>query len=299
MKLSKQSKKRIREALAEDVGKGDVTSRTFMPRSLWGHAVIRAKGRGVVCGGAVIKEVFRLKDKRLKVTQKVQDGEWVRPGKIMFTVIGSLSSILSAERTALNFLAHLSGIATLTRRFVDKTRGTKAQILDTRKTMPLWREIEKYSVRCGGGKNHRLDLSDEGLIKNNHLVVLKCLNGKKFKKLTPQFLSARVKKFKLPLEIEVRSLTELKNFLKASIFPNRYLLDHFSIRNLEKAVLFNQTFSDHQKANFCTPLLEASGNVHLRNIRKIAKTGVDRISIGMITHSAPALDISLNIVAVS
>src|SRR3989338_5776396 len=172
LKISNRSHSLIRQALQEDIGKGDVTTNVLIPAALSGGASIVAKEGGILCGGSVVQEVFRTVDPRLNVSQKVSDGTHVSKGKKVFVIRCRVASILKAERVALNFLSRLSGIATLTRKFVLETKGTRAKIYDTRKTTPLWRELEKYAVRTGGGESHRFGLWDEVLVKDNHWIAL-------------------------------------------------------------------------------------------------------------------------------
>ena len=280
-KISSQTHFLIQQALREDIGKGDITTRALIPSSAIGKARIEAKEAGILCGGPIVSEVFRQMDPKLKVFQRIRDGAKVRKGQIVFLLRGRIKSILTAERVALNFLSRLSGIATLTNKFVGKMRGAKAKILDTRKTTPLWRELERYAVRCGGGQNHRFGLWDEILVKDNHWQFVK----------SAQKMSHALQLTKrkgIPVEIEVAGLRQLERLLNQKFVPNRILLDNFSVSDLKKAV--RMTRRARPKL-----LLEASGGITLSNVRQIAKIGVDRISIGALTHSAPALDFSLEI----
>jgi nicotinate-nucleotide pyrophosphorylase (carboxylating) len=287
-KMSYQTRARIAAALREDVGRGDVTTRTFVPRNVRTRACIEARASGILCGGPVVKEVFRVADRRLRLIQKVSEGAHVSRGKKLFTIEGRASSILRAERLALNFLGHLSGIATCTNRYVRRVRGTRAQIFDTRKTTPLWRELEKYAVRTGGGQNHRFGLWDEILVKDNHWHVMwKRLNETKCQYYGDRMKPARRKK--IPIEIEVASLRQLKHILEGDLLPDRILLDHFSPRALKRAVGLVRTRRPK-------PKLEASGNVSLANVAGVAKSGVQRISIGALTHSVLNFDVSLTLV---
>ena len=276
-KLSNKTRVLIHEALREDIGSGDITTKTLIPPSLHGTAYIQAKENGVLAGGEVVWEVFRAVDIKLKVQQHVSDGGRVRKGEKVFSIRGRIASILKGERVALNFLSHLSGVATLTRRFVDRAKGTKAKIYDTRKTTPLWRELEKGAVKTGWGFNHRFGLWDQVLAKDNHWAALGKENGRAFQ---------RLKKRGKFVEIEVRDLKELVYVLPFK--PDAVLLDNFSIPKLKIAVRIAAAFRNR-------PILEASGGIHLANISKIAKTGVDRISVGALTHSAPAVDFSLEL----
>ncbi len=281
LKISKEIRFLICQALREDIGTGDITTEALVPRGLTGEASIDVKQSGVLCGGPVVLEVFRQIDPKLVIKQKVKDGKKVRKGQAVIFIRGRVQSILKGERVALNFLGRLSGISTLTHEFSKRIRGNKAKIFSTRKTTPLWRELEKYAIRSGGGKNHRFGLWDEVLVKDNHWVVLK-LSPRKLRNL------AMARRRKIPIEIEVANLKELKGLLSGDFCPDRILLDNFSVRELKKAVQIVK----HMQPKI---LLEASGGITLSNVREVAKTRVDRISIGALTHSAPALDVSLTL----
>ena len=286
-RISNQSRSFIRKALREDIGSGDITTKIFIPDGSVGEAYIEAKASGIVSGGAVVKEVFCLVDSHLKVDQRISDGRRVSKGKKIFRIRGRVSSILRGERVALNFLERLSGIATLTDQFVQKTKGTRAKILDTRKTTPLWRELEKYAVRTGGGENHRLGLWDEVLVKDNHWKAMRS----HLERTKCRYFASRLENMrrKTPMELEVESIQELNHLLEGDFYFDRVLLDNFSVSELRRAVQIVRRKRPHL-------LIEASGGVALDNVRQIAKTGVDRVSVGAITHSAPALDFSLEIV---
>ena len=291
----------LRRALREDIGRGDVTTEALIPRHQRGEAVIVAKERGIFCGGTVAQEIFKLRDASLKIRLDAKDGSRIRKGQTVLAVRGRIRPILEAERVALNFLGRLSGIATLTRTFVDRIRGTKAKILDTRKTTPLWRGLEKYAVRCGGGENHRSGLWDEVLVKDNHWAAIMSTpslrggrqadeaikNSRLLRAL--RALAMTKKSRRIPIEVEVQSLKELAHLAEGTLVPDRILLDNFTIKELRRAILFVNGLRRKK------PLLEASGGIHLTNIRQVASTGVDRISIGRLTHSAPAIDFSLKI----
>ncbi|OGX05572.1 MAG: nicotinate-nucleotide diphosphorylase (carboxylating) [Omnitrophica bacterium RIFCSPLOWO2_12_FULL_50_11] len=287
-KISKSTRSLIRLALREDLGRGDVTTETLIPHRLKGEARIVANDLGVLCGGAVVKEVFRLIDPHLSVVQNVRDGDRISSGKAVFVLRGRLASILKGERVALNFLGRLSGIAMLTNQFVRKVKGTRAKIYDTRKTTPLWRELEKYAVRQGGGGNHRFGLWDEILVKNNHWNAIRPL----LIETQCQYFGDRLRpvlgRNRLPVEVEVRTMSEFTHSLEGRFHPDRILLDHFNTRELKQAVRLTRHFQPR-------PLLEASGGVSLSSVRAIARTGVDRISVGAITQSASSLDFSLKV----
>lgn len=264
----------IKTALKEDIGKGDVTTKLVLPQKKQVTAAIIAKEKGVLAGINIAQQVFYTLDKKLKFLAKQRDGNRIAPNTTIALVSGDARSILTAERTALNFMQHLSGIATTTNKYVSAVKGTKAQILDTRKTIPGLRTLEKYAVRVGGGRNHRFGLDDMILIKANHI---KTAGG-----IEPALLSAKKgNRKRLKLEIEVKNLGEVKTAL--SLNARLIMLDNMGLKEMRKAVRLG-------KAKF-----EASGGINLRNVRKVAKTGVDYISVGALTHSAPALDISLQI----
>ncbi len=266
----------IDRALREDIGPGDVTTGATVPAGARGRGAIVAKAHGVICGLPVASAVFRAVDEGISLSPRARDGEPVQPGDVVAVVEGSLRGILTAERTALNFLARLSGIATLTARFVEAVAPYRAVILDTRKTTPGWRYLEKYAVRCGGGRNHRMGLYDMVLIKDNHIAVCGSI--------TEAVRRVRTAGAALPVEVEVRNLEELREALELGV--DRILLDNFAVEEIAEAVRI---------AAGRVPL-EASGGVTLENVAEIAATGVDYISVGALTHSAPALDLSLELV---
>lgn len=307
MRLSLRTRSQLKAALAEDVGRKDLTSEIFIPRRAGAEAYVFTREAGIFCGEPLARELARIADPALRLKFSVKDGARIRKNQKLLEIRGNTRSILALERTLLNFLGRLSGIATLTRRFVERVKPYRVLILDTRKTTPLWRELEKYAVRAGGGKNHRFGLWDEILVKDNHWAAMwDLLNETKcryfMKRLRPALKQRRV-----PVEIEVKSLKELIHLLEGNYAPDRILLDTFSVRNLRRAVrLVRRIFSRRknvgadlrarpQGAHRGAPLLEASGGVTLENVRAVAATGVDRISIGRLTHSPPALDFSLQI----
>ena len=287
--ISTKTKFLIRKALKEDLGTGDVTTGAFIPNGLFGEASIIAKSEGVLCGGLVVKEVFRVVDPRLKVVQKVSEGSFLTKGKRVFLIRGRASSILKGERVALNFLGHLSGIATVAHRFAQAVKGTQSKIYDTRKTTPLWRELEKYAVKTGGGKNHRFGLWDEILVKDNHWFAIRSMLEKTHCCYFSQRMQPLLKRRRIPVEVEVASITELKHLLGGDFLPDRILLDNFSVSKLRQAV-------ETVRKKRLKVLLEASGGITLKNVRQVAKTGVGRISVGALTHSAPAFDFSLKLI---
>jgi quinolinate synthase len=265
----------IELAIAEDVGPGDVTSESVLPpdRTLYGR--IRAKQDGVIAGLPIAEAVFARIDPALRFTAHVQDGERVTPGDLVATVCGPARTMLAAERLALNFLQQLSGVATLARAFVDAVAGTGATILDTRKTHPGWRALEKYAVRMGGAQNHRMGLYDMLLVKDNHIEAAGSIPA--------AVERARAAHPDLPVEVEVKDLQELEQALALDV--DRIMLDNMDVEGMRAAV---------ERAGGRTPL-EASGGVSLDDAAAIAATGVDFISVGALTHSAPALDLSMKI----
>ncbi len=273
----------IENALKEDLGHGDVTTNNLVPEDLKGVGLLRAKQDLILCGIKVAEEVFRIVDSELLFTSFRKDGENIKRGEVIAEIRGKISSILKGERVALNFLQHLCGVATYTKKFVEKVQDLPVKIIDTRKTLPGFRVLEKYAVLCGGGSNHRFGLSDGVLIKDNHIKA--CGSVKE---------ALRRAKNTIPhvyrLEIEVKTLKELEEALEAGV--DAVLLDNMDPPTLKKAVQIAQQKAPHI-------LLEASGGVSLENVREIAETGVDLISIGRLTHSAPAADLNLKIVSVS
>ena len=272
----------IRLAVREDLGTGgDVTSRIFPVRADCGSVAVVAREPGVSAGAPLLEMVFEKFEEEIAIAVRMADGQKLLPGDVVAEVTGPPRSLLSGERTALNFMTHLSGVATLTERFVSAVAGTGAEILDTRKTLPGWRVLQKYAVRCGGGTNHRMGLHDGVLIKDNHLAALPLGTT-----LADAVRSAREKAPDgLPIEIEVDSIAQLMEVLPGG--PDIVLLDNMSNPELAEAV----SIRDRDAANV---LLEASGGVTLETVRGIAETGVDRISIGGVTHSAGALDVGFD-----
>jgi nicotinate-nucleotide pyrophosphorylase (carboxylating) len=287
-KPSKTTHDLICAALREDIGLRDITTEALIPSDLKGEAHIDIKKAGILCGGPVISELFRILDPGIEVVAKVRDGEKARAGQKVFVLRGRIRSILKGERVALNFLGFLSGVATLTNNFVKRVRGSGAKILDTRKTTPLWRELEKYAVRTGGGTNHRFGLWDEVLVKDNHWLAIRKLLKEHTHTYFYKQLRVAFDGKKIPIHVEVESVEELKELLTNGHAPTCVLLDNFSLNGLKQAVKIAR--KSHPKL-----LLEASGGVNLSNVHQIAKAGVDRISIGALTHSSSFLDFSLHI----
>jgi nicotinate-nucleotide pyrophosphorylase (carboxylating) len=269
-------------ALAEDIGDGDVTSRYFIPEDRIARAFVAVRKEGVVSGVEIAARVFTKIDPELKVEVLIADGSRVGPGAILIRVEGSARSILTAERTALNFLQHLSGVATLTSQYVDVVKGTRARILDTRKTTPGYRLLEKQAVVNGGGVNHRLGLYDRAMVKDNHLVAEGGTEA-----IQAAIFRLKEEKPGVEVELEADHSAQVLDFL-AMDGVDHILLDNMSLEELREAVA--------ARGERAAPLLEASGGVTLETLRDIAETGVDFISVGALTHSAPALDIGLDFI---
>lgn len=278
------AKKEVRDlisrALKEDIGSGDVTSLALVSRGASSEAVIIARNPYVVSGTGVARDVFRQVDRTLKCNIAVTDGQSVKKNDVIMRISGKVRSILTAERTALNFLQRMTGIATLTSTFVKKVKPHGTMILDTRKTTPTLRCLEKYSVLCGGGRNHRMGLYDRVLIKDNHRKLW-TEHGERG--LDVAVKEARRKYPGTEVEIEVESMGELRCVLTA--MPDWVLLDNMAPRQLKECVAF---CGGRIK-------LEASGGISLKNIEAVAATGVDAVSLGCLTHSAPAADLSLEL----
>ncbi len=265
-------------ALNEDIGAGDVTSEYFVPASQRSRAKIVAKEEGVLAGLEIAAEVFRRVDQKIEIRFLAEDGDPVTPRTYVMEVEGPSRALLTAERTALNFLQRLSGIATKTRSFVALTEGTSARILDTRKTTPGWRVLEKGAVLAGGGTNHRMGLYDRAMVKDNHLVAEGGLE-----ELQNAINRLKTEKPSVEVELEADRLDQVEAFLKLD-GVDYILLDNMSNEQMAEAV---------KMRSGSTPELEASGGVNLDTVAGIAKTGVDFISVGAVTHSAVALDLSL------
>lgn len=277
----------IKSSVAEDLGSGDLTSKLFFSNKQRATTKIVPRQPIIVCGMDIIKQVLRCYSKELKLKVRINDGQPADNGEVIATITGPLAAMLAAERVLLNFLQRLSGIATLTNKYVKAIKGTNAKILDTRKTTPGWRQLEKYAVRCGGGHNHRMGLYDAVLIKDNHIASL----GKNFKP-TLEKIIAKAKKLKNIQFIEVEVDDAEGQFDKVLQIAgiDIILLDNMSPKQLAKAVKKRNAIGGKGGA----PLLEASGGIKLENVAKIAATGVERISVGAITHSAVAVDIGLD-----
>ncbi len=329
----------IQLAIQEDIGEGDITTENIIPGDLIIEGVFTAKENGIVAGLPIVEYFFSKLDKDVFLKRISKEGTLVQKGDTLVTVHGSARTILTGERIALNFLQRLSGIATLTAQFVEHIMPLKTPIMDTRKTVPGWRYLEKYAVAAGGGVNHRMGLYDQVLVKDNHLDIMKQKNhktnivkkrgseshashmkDKKFQKTegTPHnalsdknsgessrngafphisiienvvsLVKQKIKRDIL-IEVETRTLEEVMDALRAEV--NIILFDNMNPRQLKEAVTVVKDWKSAKNTHW--PLTEASGNITLENVQVVAQTGVDRISIGAITHSAKALDISLEI----
>jgi nicotinate-nucleotide pyrophosphorylase (carboxylating) len=270
----------IARALEEDLGHGDITTDTLIPDALIGRAILLAKGEGVLAGLEVAGRVFRKVESTLEFKVIIPDGSRIKRGDVLATVAGRIAGILKGERTALNFVQRLSGIATQTARYVRKLKGTRVYIADTRKTTPGLRMLEKYAVRMGGGTNHRLHLGDGVLIKDNHLAALRFMGMslkdivRKARENTPRDLE---------VEVEVTSVTEALEAAAAG--ADIVMLDNMKPEDMRQVM---STLSGKVR-------VEASGGINLDTVRTVAETGVTFISAGALTHSAKALDISLEL----
>jgi len=263
----------IRHALSEDIGSGDITTLCTVKENIWLRGRLIAKDDGVIAGCEVFSRTLRMLDNRIEVDWFVSDGDWVSAKMLLAEVNGPGQAMLTGERTALNFLQRMSGIATASSRFQEAVAGTKAVILDTRKTVPCLRVLDKWAVKIGGGQNHRFGLFDMVLIKDNHISAAGSITN------AVNLVREKDSENRL-IEVEVKNLTELEEALQLNI--NRILLDNMSPDQMREAVKMTNGRAE----------LEASGNVTIDNIRSIAETGVDYISSGSLTHSVRALDIS-------
>lgn len=279
MKIPYSVREIIRIALEEDIGNGDITTSLLIPEDNESRALIIAKGNFVVAGIPFVKEVFAILDEEIRFNVFINDGLKVMKGDIIAEVCGKTRSLLSGERVSLNILQRLSGIATLTNMFVERVHGLSVKIVDTRKTTPGLRFMEKYAVRIGGGINHRFGLFDGILIKDNHIEAVGSI--------TEALRLSRGGQHLAKIEVEVENLNDLKEAVEAG--AGIVMLDNMSIKDMKKAVKIVRG----SKRNI---IIEASGNITLNNVREIAETGVDLISIGALTHSATAADISMKIV---
>lgn len=268
-------------ALEEDCAFNDITSKGIIAKNATATAVLLAKHDGIICGLDIFKKVFLKLDKNFSFKAFVKDGDKIKKGTVILTMKGPAYQMLCAERTALNFIQQLSGIATLTNKFVETVKGKNTFIYDTRKTIPGLRHLSKYAVKCGGAKNHRMSLADMVLIKDNHLVFIENL---------PETVAKLRKKYKKVLiQVECENEKNIKDALEAKV--DMIMLDNIKDKDLKK---FINIIRDKSTKTY-KPQIEISGGMNLKRIKKYANLGIDRISIGMLTHSAPALDISLKI----
>jgi len=271
----------LEAALAEDIGSGDVTSIATVPENALCEGVIFAKEEAIICGTQIAQEVFKQVDGKITVEIITPDAQIAPEGWEVLRIKGPARGILTAERTALNFLQHLSGIATLTHKYMEQIAHTKARLLDTRKTLPGWRKLQKYAVACGGGTNHRIGLYDLVLVKDNHLKLMNRENPGDF-----SVAVARARNLfpGLKVEIEAESFQEFQHALDAG--ADIILLDNMTCEQMSKCVV--------SAGGRCK--LEASGGVNLQTVKQIAETGVDFISVGALTHSVRAVDLSLELI---
>jgi nicotinate-nucleotide pyrophosphorylase (carboxylating) len=276
--FDEQVRKLIANALNEDTGRGDITSELLIPENLLSKAYILIKAPGVLAGGDIAHRVFLAVDPTIDIESLIPDGARIKPGDIVINIFGKVRGILKAERVALNFLQRLSGIASQTAEYVSAISGSRSLIYDTRKTTPGMRAIEKYAVRMGGGKNHRVDLGDAVLIKDNHIAALRTL-GMNYYEIVEKMKQNAPRGMKI--EAEAQTVEEALDAVKAGV--DVVMLDNMGITDMVRAV---ELIAGRAK-------VEASGNITLKNIREVAATGVDIISIGALTHSVKALDISL------
>ncbi len=285
----------VQSAIKEDIGNGDITSEIFIPKDSESEGIFIAKEDSIVAGLPVARYVFSQIDKNLVFTSNIEEGSKASKDTTIANVKGSTLSILSAERLVLNFLQRLSGIATLTNRFVERVKGHKTQIMDTRKTTPAWRYLERYAVRVGGGINHRMGLYDQILIKDNHLKIMG-VNREKNGSFTELIKKARSQIDNgVLIEVEIEDIIHVKDALDAGV--DIIMFDNMEPSKISEAVNMVRAYEKVQRtATDKAILTEASGNITLENVEAYAQTGVDRISVGVITHSAKSLDISLEIV---
>jgi nicotinate-nucleotide pyrophosphorylase (carboxylating) len=273
-------KQLIDQAVTEDLGQGDVTTDALIPKTQQGKASIVVKANGIIAGVEVAKQVLLKIDPELKIAILIEDGTEVKPGDTVAKIEGRVVSILKAERVALNFLQHLSGIASETGHYIQAIKGLPTQITDTRKTTPCLRTLEKYAVRVGGGKNHRMHLGDGILIKDNHLAALRHQELS----IKETVLKARQRASpELKIEVEVKTIREAVEAAEAG--ADIIMLDNMELEDMRQAVQLIKG----------SALIEASGGITLDKVRAVAETGVNLISIGALTHSAKALDISLEL----
>lgn len=268
----------IKKAVKEDMGKnGDITTDSIISPGKKGRAILKAKSDGIICGLHVFEDTFFYIDKDLKIETFFNDGDRIVKGDVVAVIKGSLNSILKAERTALNFIQRMSGISTCSNQFAEAVKGTKAEVLDTRKTLPGFRTLDKYAVKTGGAKNHRIGLFDMFLIKDNHIAAAGGIT-----KAVEKALKYRKKNgLDSKIEVEIKNIDEFKEALELEV--DWIMLDNMSVEDIKKCV----------KLNKGKKKLEISGNVSLERVRELAETGADYISVGALTHSVKAMDLSL------
>jgi len=286
MILNRDIKNIIKSALKEDIGREDITTLLTIPYHFKVNTAIIAKEDGVLCGIDIVKRIFKLK-RNVKFIQIKKDGDKFKKNDYIAYINGEARSILPYERVALNFLSFLSGVATTTANFVEKIKNTNVKILDTRKTIPNLRILQKYAVKIGGGFNHRKALSDAILIKDNHLRAGKYIKDGKLDEERLAKCLYYLRNFKVnKIEIEIENFEEFKKVIKYT--PDIIMLDNFPIKEIKRAVEYRNKYYPNIK-------LEASGGINLDNVLDVAKTGVDYISIGALTHSVKAIDFSLEV----
>ncbi len=276
MKISSRLRERVQEALEEDVGRGDCTSRLFFYGSESGSFTLYAREDGIICGLPLAGTVFGLLDDEVEIELLAAEGESIRTGQPLMHLTAKILSVLQGERVFLNIIQRLSGIATRTEQYVQKTVPYGVTILDTRKTMPLWRELDKYAVRTGGGQNHRMGLYDMILVKDNHIEAAGGIEQ------ALEIIQSSAPE-DLPVEIEVKNLEEFKKALQYEEMIDYIMLDNMSSFDIQQAVKMGEDKVE----------LEASGGITFDNIEEYARTGVQYISVGELTHSVKALDLSL------
>ncbi|MCG3203538.1 MAG: putative nicotinate-nucleotide pyrophosphorylase [carboxylating] [Elusimicrobia bacterium] len=283
---------RLRTALEEDEAFSDITTQAIpVASSKKIKSVLLSKSRAVVCGTFLANLLFKLLDKNARVYLKKKEGALVKEREVIAIIQCSAAALLGAERTFLNLFCHLSGIATLTRAYVNSVKGTKAQILDTRKTTPLWRDLEKYAVACGGGKNHRFSLKDAALVKDNHLQILRSVQ-RSTQSVYGNKTKWRHRHSRLSfVAIEAKTIEEVWEAIK--VRPDIILLDNMPLNRLKDAIEFIHAAREALKSS--KPLIEVSGGITPEKAKQLARMGVNRISVGAITHSAPSMDFSLEV----
>jgi len=279
---SPQVRRLIRLAIEEDLGSGDITTESVVEKDARARARVVTRQAGIAAGLPLIAAVMREFAAEVKVRRMAHDGMEVSPGQTLAAIDGPARALLSAERTVLNFVQRLSGVATLTRKFVDAVAGTPARIYDTRKTTPGWRMLEKYAVKTGGGENHRMGLYDQVLIKDNHLAAMRGRG----RSLTSAVAAIRAERPGVVIEVEADTEADVCAAVHAGV--DVILLDNMTVEQIVSAVKLTRALSGSRR-----PILEASGRIDLETVRGVAEAGVDRISVGTITHSAPALDIAM------